>query len=129
MVAHSIDSDDGFLNEIMHRGKWKYKSCMSVDFILRSYGRSSGEWHDFLEDEIQCAASYLGNATYYDDLWESWSREPSTSPITIIVQSFSPLVLDTVHGYGVPLFDGNHRFALALEHGWTYVPCFLGKPK
>ncbi len=129
VVAKSIESDDGYLNDIIGRGKWKYKSCVPVDFILGSYDRSLEEWYGFMNGERLNAVRYLGYAAYYDDLWNWWSKDPTTAPVTIIVQSFRPLVLDVGNRFGVPLFDGNHRFALALEHGWEFVPCFLGKPR
>ena len=129
IVAESIESDDGYLNEIIGRGKWKYKSCVPVDFILGSYDRPLEGWYNFLEGERLNAVRYWGYAAYYDDLWNWWSKDPTAAPITIIVLSFRPLVLDAIHDVGVPIFDGNHRLALAIEHGWTHVPCFLGKPK
>jgi len=127
IVGKLIESDDGYLDDIIGCGKWKYKSCMPVDFILTGYNRSPEDWHSFIETERLMASDYHGYSAYYDDMWIWWSKDPTAAPITVIVQSFRPLVPD--YDFDVPLFDGNHRFALALERGWDYVPCFLGKPK
>ena len=135
IVENSIDSDDRHLNEVIHQCVWKYTFCMPVDSILEGHALGYAfratleDWHTFIKEE-RLWASKIGEHTYYDDLWDWWSAEPSTTPIVVSVRSFKPLVLNVNHSHGIPLiFDGNHRLALAIEHGWTHVPCFLGKPK
>jgi len=115
--------------------RWKYKSCLSVAEIIgpidvTRVDLSEGVqgWLDFITQERNFESETFGQG-YYDELWQWWSVEPSVAPILVPMKSFRPFRIDGSGSWGFPLLGGHHRLALALEHGWTHVPCFLGKPK